>query len=399
MLLLCGAVRWSFQISAAAAHPWLLVLTPTPCLHELSVSILLSWSCYWDAFWHALICLAQDFLTLYLVFRPQTGCLNERASETCLKGKVSTSPCTGGGCAWGKALGPHAAHAQPLLCVLAATTNTPVFPFGLVGKERTLVPTIRLFRAWGCWDSCLCVAPDDVNPGCVACQAYSVQHKAWRVGQVGLGLCLGRTDTLSYPVDRNDRGEDVFFPVWENDSLADSSSTGNRKAKSSRTGAVFLDFFLNLFVSVLGQRWKDVGIPGMDRYHKQKAPQRWPLTKFHPCSQYLQGSSHVALGWRRWMSAWPPGYLAQDEAWVSQQRKLACVCSCTGCASVVWDKKSHCHGNLHTEKQDKELCTPLTCSLVVPLCIFFAHFITNGLSQISAIVLISTGRQPLCIPS
>lgn len=92
VLLLCGAVRWSFQIPAAAAHPWLLVLTPSFCLRELSVSILLSWSCYWDAFWHALICLAQDFLTLYLVFRPQTGCLNERASETCLKGKVSTSP-------------------------------------------------------------------------------------------------------------------------------------------------------------------------------------------------------------------------------------------------------------------------------------------------------------------
>lgn len=29
-------------------------------------------------------------------------------------------------------------------------------------------------------------------------------------------------------------------------------------------------------------------------------------------------------------------------------------------------RNGHCQGNLKTEKQDKELCTPLTCSLVVP---------------------------------
>lgn len=55
-------------------------------------------------------------------------------------------------------------------------------------------------------------------------------------------------------------------------------------------------------------------------------------------------------------------------------------------------RNSHCHGNLQTEKQDKELCTSLPCPPVVPLCIFFAHLVTNGLSQVSATVLTSTGR-------
>lgn len=42
-----------------------------------------------------------------------------------------------------------------------------------------------------------------------------------------------------------------------------------------------------------------------------------------------------------------PGYLAWDETWVSQQRRLACGCSCASYASGVWDKKQSLPGKFN----------------------------------------------------
>lgn len=138
----------------------------------------------------------------------------------------------------------------------------------------------------------------------------------------------------------------------------------------------------------------------------------WLLAKCRPCLQYPQGSPHhkqsalVALLAERLKKV--------NDCMISLLLQVILPGMKLGCLSrgglpvavlvlvmqvVSGIRNSHCQGNLITEKQDQELHAFLNCSSVVPFYLFFARLITNGLSQVSTMVLTGTSRQLLCSPS